>query len=69
MGKRLLPNFGSSIALFSVEAIDYTTVGTDVTDNYVMILGAEVGKFAPNEEIIDAIRGSFEMWSGGVNNN
>lgn len=39
-------------------------VGTDVTDNYVMIVGAEEPKFAANEKIIDEIWGSFEMWSG-----
>lgn len=38
-------------------------VGTDITDNYVMILGTEEGRFASNESIIDAIWGSFEMWS------
>lgn len=38
-------------------------VGTDITDNYVMILGTEEGRFAANESIIDAIWGSFEMWS------
>ncbi len=38
-------------------------VGTDVTDNYVMIIGTEEGRFAANESIIDSIWGSFEMWS------
>lgn len=37
-------------------------VGTDVTDNYVMIIGTEEARFAANESIIDAIWGSFEMW-------
>lgn len=40
-------------------------VGTDITDNYVMIIGVEEARFAANESIIDAIWGSFEMWSGG----
>ena len=40
-------------------------VGTDITDNYVMIIGTEEAKFAANESIIDSIWGSFEMWSGG----
>lgn len=40
-------------------------VGTDVTDNYVMIIGVEESRFAANESIIDAIWGSFEMWSQG----
>lgn len=44
-------------------------VGTDVTDNYVMILGTEDAKFAPNEKTIDEIWGSFEMWSGGASKN
>lgn len=39
-------------------------VGTDVTDNYVMLLGTDESKFAANEKIIDEIWGSFEMWSG-----
>jgi hypothetical protein len=37
-------------------------VGTDITDNYVMILGTEEARFAANESIIDSIWGSFEMW-------
>ena len=41
-------------------------VGTDVTDNYVMVVGTEESKFAANEKIIDEIWGSFEMWSGGA---
>lgn len=41
-------------------------VGTDVSDNYVMIVGTEESKFAANEKIIDEIWGSFEMWSGGA---
>lgn len=40
-------------------------VGTDVTDNYVMLLFTDEGKFASNEAIIDSIWGSFEMWSSG----
>ena len=44
-------------------------VGTDVTDNYVMILGADDAKFAANEKVIDEIWGSFEMWSGGASKN
>jgi hypothetical protein len=40
-------------------------VGTDITDNYIMIIGATPKNFAANEEMIDTIWGSFEMWSGG----
>lgn len=38
-------------------------VGTDVTDNYVMLIGTDESKYAANEKIIDEIWGSFEMWS------
>jgi hypothetical protein len=41
-------------------------VGTDITDNYIMIIGATVKNFDANEKIIDEIWGSFEMWSGGA---
>jgi hypothetical protein len=41
-------------------------VGTDITDNYVMIIGTNLKDFAANEKTIDAIWGSFEMWSGGA---
>jgi len=44
-------------------------VGTDVTDNYVMIVGTEEPKFASNEKVIDEIWGSFAMWSGGASGN
>jgi hypothetical protein len=44
-------------------------VGTDVTDNYVMIVGSEEAKYAANQKIIDEIWGSFEMWSGGASGN
>jgi hypothetical protein len=44
-------------------------VGTDVTDNYVMLLSVDESKFAANEQIIDEIWGSFEMWSGGSSGN
>jgi len=44
-------------------------VGTDVTDNYVMILNTAEDKFAADEKTIDEIWGSFEMWSGGASNN
>lgn len=44
-------------------------VGTDVTDNYVMLVGTEEAKFDSHKEIIDGIWGSFEMWSGGSSGN
>ena len=44
-------------------------VGTDITDNYIMIIGANLKDFAANEKTIDTIWGSFEMWSGGASGN
>lgn len=44
-------------------------VGTDVTDNYVMLVGTEEAKYDSHKDIIDAIWGSFEMWSGGASGN
>jgi hypothetical protein len=44
-------------------------VGTDVSDNYVMILNAPEAKFAADEKTIDEIWGSFEIWSGGASKN
>jgi hypothetical protein len=41
-------------------------VGTDITDNYVMIVGSTPENFVANEKTIDLIWGSFEMWSGGA---
>ena len=41
-------------------------VGTEITDNYIMIIGTTVKNFDANEKTIDTIWGSFEMWSGGA---
>ena len=41
-------------------------VGTDITDNYIMIIGSDPKNFSANEKTIDTIWGSFEMWSGGA---
>lgn len=41
-------------------------VGTDITDNYIMIIGTTLSNFSANEKTIDTIWGSFEMWSGGA---
>jgi hypothetical protein len=40
-------------------------VATDVTDNYVMLLGTDADKFEANEKTMDEIWGSFSMASGG----
>ena len=42
---------------------------TDVTDNYIMIVGGDAGKFDSNEKTIDEIWGSFGMYSGGFSGN
>jgi len=44
-------------------------VGTDVTDNYVMVVYTDADKYEANKEIIDAIWGNFEMYSGGASGN
>lgn len=41
-------------------------VGTDVTDNYIVMVGTDADKFAANEKTIDEIWGSFGMYSGGA---
>lgn len=41
-------------------------VGTDVTDNYVMFVWTDEASFASKEATMDAIWGSFEMYSGGA---
>jgi hypothetical protein len=56
----------SSVAADGTKGKQRILVGTDVTDNYVMILGTEADKFAANEKTIDEIWGNFEMWSGGA---
>jgi hypothetical protein len=44
-------------------------VGTDVTDNYVMVVYTPEDKYEANKQILDAIWGSFEMYSGGASGN
>lgn len=44
-------------------------VATDVTDNYILIVGGDADKFAANEKTIDEIWGSFGMYSGGYSGN
>lgn len=44
-------------------------VGTDVTDNYIIIVGGDSDKFSANEKTIDEIWGSFGMYSGGASGN
>lgn len=39
-------------------------VGTDVTDKYVMIVGCDEKDFDKKKDTVDAVWGSFEMWSG-----
>ena len=42
-------------------------LATDVTDNYVMVVGTPEAEFKKNEPTIDELWGSFDMWSGGSN--
>ncbi len=41
-------------------------VATDVTDNYILLVGSPESEFEANEATIDTIWGSFEMLSGGA---
>jgi hypothetical protein len=41
-------------------------VGTDITDNYVMVVYTPEDKYEANKAIIDQIWGNFEMYSGGA---
>lgn len=41
-------------------------LATDVTDNYVLMVGAPTSEFSQSEETIDTIWGSFAMFSGGA---
>ena len=40
-------------------------LATDVTDNYIMVIGTPEGDFKANEPTIDTMWGSFDMFSGG----
>ena len=44
-------------------------VATDVTDNYIMLVGTDADKYSGNEKTIDEIWGSFGMYSGGSSGN
>lgn len=44
-------------------------IATDVTDNYIMIVGGEADKYSSSEKTIDEIWGSFGMYSGGSSGN
>lgn len=44
-------------------------VATDVTDNYILLVGGDADKFGSNEKTIDEIWGSFGMYSGGYSGN
>lgn len=41
-------------------------VATDVTDNYITIVTSDAAAYKANEKTIDAIWGSFAMYSGGA---
>lgn len=61
----------SLATISSVDAKGKTTrgkvlVATDVSDNYVMLLGTDDAEYKENEKIIDGIWGSFTMRSGGA---
>ena len=41
-------------------------VATDITDNYILIVASPATEFDANADTVDAIWGSFEMFSGGA---
>lgn len=50
-------------------AVHYKTlvlVATDVTDNYIMIIGTPETEFGKNKDTLEAMWSSFQMWSGGA---
>ncbi len=44
-------------------------IATDVTDNYLVLVGSPEKEYKANEKIIDEIWGSFAMYSGGASGN
>jgi hypothetical protein len=60
---------GSSVDASGKKSKVKVLVGTDVTDNYVMFVFTDEASFAAKESTIDAIWGSFEMYSGGASAN
>ena len=44
-------------------------IATDVTDNYLVLVGSPEKEYKANEKIIDEIWGSFGMYSGGASGN
>ena len=68
--KELSPDY-SIATISSVDEKGKTTKGkvlvaTDITDNYIMMIGTDADKFAANEKTVDEIWGSFGMYSGGA---
>jgi hypothetical protein len=62
------------VELSSVDEKGVTTrakvlLATDVTDNYVVLVGSPDSDYKANEKIIDGIWGSFSMYSGGASGN
>lgn len=60
---------GSSVDADGKKSKVKVLVGTDVTDNYVMFVYTDEAGYAAKEATMDAIWGSFEMYSGGASNN
>ncbi len=68
---------GSDYSVATISSVDKdgkTTKGkvlvaTDITDNYIMMIGTDESKYSANEKTIDEIWGSFGMYSGGSSGN
>jgi len=65
---------GTDYSLAEMTMVDDNTVryktlvlvATDITDNYIMIIGTPEAEFSKNRDTLDAMWSSFEMWSGGA---
>jgi hypothetical protein len=74
---RNVTEFSADYSLANITSVDEkgkvtkgkVLVGTDVTDNYIVMIGTDADKFTANEKTIDEIWGSFGMYSGGASEN
>lgn len=67
--KDISDDYGLADAAFTLDGKPHKVrilVATDVTDNYIMIVGTDEPNFKSKEQIIDGIWGSFSMYSGGA---
>ena len=59
----------AEMTMVDSNSVKYKTlvlVATDITDNYIMIIGTPEAEYTKNKDTLDAMWSSFEMWSGGA---